>query len=429
VIRTAVTPKAGIGPDNLIPTMTKGNDKNAGPWSQSMSEETFTLMRDILGAPSPVGYEGAMTFGVVEPYFEKTKLKHWKCVKFVGNASIVLDTDPEATDKLTVLVIGHADKIRCQVRTIDEDGKIYIDSDSFLPMTLLGHEVILFSREPGTTSKTRILRGGTIEALGAIHFANAKTRSGDAGVKKEQLYLELQLHGDDRKAQVEALGIRAGDPILLDRKIKRGFGKDSFYGAYLDNGLGVFCAAEVGRMLAEAGGLKNIRCLLAAASHEEIGRMGSRVIAGEMTPDVVIAVDVSHDYAAAPNIGDRRMTPTTMGAGFTLANGAIVSEQLNAIIEAAAEKAGIPYQASVVGRDTGTDGMAAFLAARDAAATSIGFPIRNMHTPSESGHTGDVLAAIHGIVATIQAMDDAAMTRDDFRNGHARLDHAKPITS
>ena len=52
-----------------------------------------------------------------------------------------------------------------------------------------------------------------------------------------------------------------------------------------------------------------------------------------------------------------------------------------------------------------------------------------MHTPSESGHTGDVLAAIHGIVATIQAMDDAAMTRDDFRNGHARLDHAKPITS
>ena len=78
-----------------------------------MTEETFTLMRDILGAPSPVGYEGAMTFGVVEPYFEKTKLENWKCVKFVGNASIVLDTDPGATDKLSIMVVGHADKIRC----------------------------------------------------------------------------------------------------------------------------------------------------------------------------------------------------------------------------------------------------------------------------------------------------------------------------
>jgi endoglucanase len=393
-----------------------------------MTEETFTLMRDILGAPSPVGYEAAMTFGVVEPYFEKTKLKNWKCVKFVGNASIVLDTDPGDTDKLSIMVVGHADKIRCQVRTIGDDGKVWIDSDSFLPMTLLGHEVLLFSREPGSPSKTRVLQGGTIEALGAIHFANAKTRSGDAGIKKEQLYLELQLSGEDRKAQVEALGIRPGDPILIARKIKRGFGTDSFYGAYLDNGLGVFCAAEVGRLLAEAGGVKNVRVMLAAASHEEIGRMGSRVIVGEMTPDVLIAVDVSHDYAAAPGIGDRRMTPTTMGKGFTLATGAIVSEQLNSIIETAATERGIPYQISVVGRDTGTDGMAAVLAGRDAAATSIGFPIRNMHTPSESGHTGDVLAAVHGIVAAIQAMDAAGMTRDDFRAGHVRLDEATPMT-
>lgn len=392
-----------------------------------MPGDQFQLMHDILGAPSPVGMEGAMTFGVVEPYFDKIKLPHWKNVKFVGNASIVLDTDPEATEKLTIMVCGHADKIRCQVRTIGDDGKIWIDSDSFLPMTLLGHEVLLFSREPGHGNKTRILEGGTVEALGAIHFADAATRSGDKGVKKEKLYLELQLSGEDRKAQVEALGIRQGDPIILARKIKRGFGEDSFYGAYLDNGLGVFCAAEVGRLLAEAGGLKNVRCLLAAASHEEIGRMGSRVIAGEMTPDVLIAVDVNHDYKSAPGIGDRRMNPLAMGGGFTLSSGAIASEQLNSIIEAEAEKNGIPYQMSVVGRDTGTDGMASVLAGRDAAATSIGFPIRNMHTPSESGHTRDVLAAIHGIVATIQAMDAANMTRDDFRNGHIRLDQAEPL--
>ncbi len=44
--------------------------------------------------------------------------------------------------------------------------------------------------------------------MGAIHFAPPKFRSGDAGVKPRQLYLELGLHGSDRRAQVEAMGVR-----------------------------------------------------------------------------------------------------------------------------------------------------------------------------------------------------------------------------
>jgi len=407
--------------------MTDAKKKN-GPWAAPMPDDQFTFMRDLLAAPSPVSYEGAMTFGVLEPRFESFKRPNWKTHRFVGNASIVLDTDPDAADsKLTVMVVGHADKIRMQVRSIGEDGKVWIDSDSFLPMTLLGQEVLLFSRLPGDPTRTRVLRGGTIEAIGAIHFADADTRSGAKGIKKEQLYLELHLTGEDRKEQVEELGIRPGDPLLMDRPIRRGFGKDSFTGAYLDNGLGVFVAAEVGKLLAEGPELDHVRVLLAAASHEEIGRMGSRVLAGEMTPDVLIAVDVNHDYEAAPGIERRRMTPLEMGKGFTLTTGAIVSEQLNSIVEAAATEAGIPYQISVSGRDTGTDGMASVLAGRDAAATSIGFPIRNMHTASESGHTGDVLASIHAIERAIRRMDAAKMTRGDFQAGHVRLDRAESV--
>lgn len=73
------------------------------------------------------------------------------------------------------MIVGHADKIRMQVssfflsfyinrlatshwyapyaqttiiakvRHIGKDGKIYIDSDSFLPPTLIGHRVKLFT--------------------------------------------------------------------------------------------------------------------------------------------------------------------------------------------------------------------------------------------------------------------------------------------
>ncbi len=400
-------------------------------WQESMPEEQFEFMRQILAAPSPIGLEGAMTYGVLKPAFEEMKRKSWKIHQFRGNAGLILDTHPGEDDRLTVMIIGHADKIRMQVRSIGDDGKIWINSDSFLPLTLLGHEVALYSEDPDNPGNYRQLKGGTVEALGAIHFADTALRRGKKGVKKEQLYLDLQIHGDDKKEQIEELGVRPGDSILLDRPIRPGFSDDTFVGAYLDNGLGCFVTAEVARLIADEGGLDNVRCLFTIATHEEIGRFGSRVLAGEFRPDVVFGVDVNHDYDAAPGVGDKRYTPLTMGDGCTLSVGSIASEFLNRLVEETAREYDIPVQRDVCGRDTGTDAMAAVLASVDAAATSIGFPIRNMHTISETGHTGDVLAAIHALGKTIQAMDakngGKGLSADDFRQGHPRLDRSEDM--
>lgn len=397
------------------------------PWKKSMPKKQFELMRQILAAPSPVGLEGAMTYGVLKPHFEEISLDGWKVHQFKGNAGIVLDTHPGEDDMLSMMVIGHADKIRMQVRSIGDDGKIWIQSDSFLPGTLIGHEVTLFSRDPEDPGKYRRIEGGTIEALGAIHFADSALRSGDKGIKKEMLYLELQIHGEDTKQQVEDLGISSGDPIILNRHIKPGFSPDTFYGAYLDNGLGCFVAAEIARLVAEHGGFDNIRLLFAIAAYEEIGRLGSRVLVKELDPDIVVGVDVAHDYKAAPGVGDKRFTPNKMGAGYTLSVGSIVSEYFNGIMEIASKKADIPYQKIVKGRDTGTDAMAAVFASVDAAATSIGFPIRNMHTISEAGHTGDVLAAIHAVFEAAKYMDKEGVQREHLLDGHPRLDEATPL--
>lgn len=249
-----------------------------------------------------------------------------------------------------------------------------------------------------------MIEGGTIEALGAIHFSEPAQRTGEKGIKADMLFLELQIHGKNCKAQVEKLGIRAGDPIILNRPIRHGFTKDTFYGAYLDNGLGCFMVSELARLLAK-NPLKNIRVLHTVATHEEIGRFGAASIAGELKPDMLISADVNHDYDAAPGISDRRMNSLAMGRGFTLTNGSVTSAFLNNLIEEACGAAGIPCQIDFAGRDTGTDAMAAALAGFDSAAASVGFPIRNMHTISETGHTGDVLAAIYGMEATLRHMD------------------------
>ncbi|MEE2857888.1 MAG: peptidase M42 [Planctomycetota bacterium] len=393
------------------------------PWDNSMPEDQFGRMKDILSAPSPIGLEAAMTEGVLVPMLEEFIPNDWKIHRFRGNAGVVLDTMPDAPDgTLTVMAIGHADKIRMQVRSIADDGKIWINSDSFLPSTLIGHEVTLFSENPEKPGEYRSISGGTVEALGAIHFAEPAMRDGSKGIKADQLYLELQLSGDERKKQVEALGIRSGDPLLLDRPIRPGFGPDSFVGAYLDNGLGCFVVEEAARLLAAGDAMKNVRYLGAFAAYEEIGRFGSRVMAGVMKPDVIIGVDVNHDYEAAPGIGDKKYTPLKMGKGMTLAVGAIVTAGLNALIQDACKASNIPFQVDVCGRDTGTDAMAGVLASVDSAATSIGFPIRNMHTISESAHTGDVIAAVHALVATLRKMDTEGTSTEDLCSAHPRLD-------
>lgn len=392
-----------------------------------MPDEQFDVMRDILAAPSPVGLESAMTLGVLQPYFESFMPSDWQMHQFVGNAGVVWDSHPGEDDRFSVMLVGHADKIRLQVRKIGSDGKIFVNSDSFLPCTLIGHEVTVFSENPEEPGAYRSLRGGTIEALGAIHFSDPAQRTGDKGIRPNALYLDLQIYGDNKADQIKRLGLRPGDSILLDRPIKRGFSPDTFFGAYLDNGLGCFVTAEVARLVVEAGGTDNIRVLYAIASHEEIGRFGSRVLAGELAPDVLIAIDVNHDYVAAPGIGDRNMQPLEMGKGFTLSCGAIVSEQLNSLIKRVAAKHSIPMQIDVSGRDTGTDGMASVLASVDSAATSIGFPTRNMHTISESAHTGDVLAAIHVLSESLLEIDKQSDPEQFFKASHPRLDQTTEL--
>ena len=85
------------------------------PWAEPMSDKRFDLMRKILAAPSPIGLEASMTRGVLEPYMNTFMPDSWKVHTFKGNAGIVLDTAPDNKDAFSVMVIGHADKIRMPV--------------------------------------------------------------------------------------------------------------------------------------------------------------------------------------------------------------------------------------------------------------------------------------------------------------------------
>ena len=65
-----------------------------------MPKAQFEFMREVLAAPSPIGLEAAMSYGVLKPYFEKLMPKSWAIHQFKGNAGIVVDTHP-GKDEMT----------------------------------------------------------------------------------------------------------------------------------------------------------------------------------------------------------------------------------------------------------------------------------------------------------------------------------------
>ncbi|KAH9256064.1 hypothetical protein BASA81_005840 [Batrachochytrium salamandrivorans] len=405
----------------------------ARPWASRMSEERFSLLKRIIDAPSPVNLEGAMTKGVLEPVFQQIN-PNWKRHRFLGSASLVVDswTNPDKQPKLTVMVVGHADKIRMQVRHIEQStGKVYIDSDSYLPIALLGQRVSLFSEKPHQLGSFIRLQG-TVEALGAIHFGDAAHRSGGKGVSPDMLYLDFGQHGKDAAKRIEALGVKAGDSVLMDSPLRRALADDMVQGAYLDNGIGSFVCADLARVLSlpeYAASLNDVRVLFAIAGHEEIGRFGSRVLANQFNPDVLVAVDVNHDYVNAPGVGAKRFPKIDMAKGFTLSVGAVCSRKLNELIQTASKRAEIPVQLDCVGRDTGTDGMAGVLAAIDCAVASVGVPTRNMHTSSEAASTKDIDACLFGLAETIKLMSEEGVTRSTFLDSHVDLSQAELVTN
>ncbi len=401
------------------------------------TDKEFKLVQDLCAAPSPVGFEAAMIEKVVIPELESFMPSHWKIHRFVGNPGLVLDTAPDAQDVLKVMIIGHADKIRLQVRSIDKDGKIWVNTDSFLPAAIIGHRFDLVIEDKDCKGGYTIMSDLTAQAFGAIHFASEEVRSGKKGVTDKEIYLETGLFGDKRKERLEELGVRPGQAAIFSRSVTRAPAAGTFYGAYLDNALGCFAVIETARRLATLEptprrgkySLPGVRMLLTIASHEEIGLMGSRIAAGEFKPDVVIATDVTHDYEAAPGIADRRYQPIGLGKGAVVTNGTIHSYPLVSMALRIAKEKNIAVQRNFAGRMEGNDSMAAVNASIDAASFSVSFPIRNMHTSSELAHDGDVLAAVDMLTELSLRLSSDRWTRERFKQSHVVLDrgHMAPV--
>jgi endoglucanase len=333
------------------------------------------LLRSLLTAPGPSGYESAPS-------------AVWREAAG-GFAEVTGDTLGSSVARVagtadgpSLAVLGHIDEIGLMVTHVDEHGfAAMLQVGGIRPEVLVGQRVEIATRAgrvPGVVGRKWTRPQRSTDKLDL----ELKDLHIDVGARSREEALELIRIGD--------VAVIAGEPVELagDRIASRS----------LDNRLGAYVALEAARRVADSGGSPG-DVLAVAAVQEEIGDFGgARTSVYSLRPQVALAVDVTG--ATDVPEGDPKLDgEAKLGSGPILNRGSTISPKVFDLLVATAEAEGIEYAVNVSAGDTHTDMDAAYASRAGVATGLISLATRYIHTPTEVVSLEDVEAAVRLVAA------------------------------
>ena len=346
-----------------------------------MSRDLSFLER-LLDAPGPSGFESRAARVWTDE--AETFAESWSDV--VGNSYAAVR--PEA--RPLVLLAGHIDEIGLQVTHADKSGLLYFGGiGGWDPQVLVGQRVrVLGARGdvPGVVGRK------------AVHLIEPKEREKAAKVKK--LWIDV---GAGSREELKELGVRVGDPAVLDAGMVRLAG-DRVASRAIDNRVGAFVVLEALRAVAAGEGRAGV--VAVATAQEEIGYSGggARASAFGLSPDAALVVDVTH-ATDVPDVDKSEVGEHSLGGGPVLTRGSVTHP---AVFEALAETAdanGVPYSIQAAPLRTGTDADAIHLARGGVPTGLVSIPNRYMHSPSEMIAVSDLFRTAELLAAFVARID------------------------
>jgi putative aminopeptidase FrvX len=379
-----------------------------------MSDDFPQVLRDLLAARGPSGYEtapAAVWRAAAEAFGAEVD------TDVVGTPSArvpargkgesgsapppaqgaVAPPDPDAVPvgPRRLVVMGHIDEIGLIVTHIDDEGFLWFrEVGGWDAQILVGQRVVLGTREgelPGVIGKK------------PIHLLRDEERKKVAEVR--DLHIDIGARDGAQARELVRVGdvaVIAGDPVELPN--------GRIASRALDNRLGSFVALEAARLVAQAGGAE-WELVAVAAAQEETTFGGSRTSAFSLEPDAAIVVDVTH-ATDAPGIEVKESGKHPLGSGPVLSRGSTLHPRLFELLHDTAEREGIPFTVEAIGRNTGTDADAVHLSRGGVPTALVSIPLRYMHSPVELVELADVHAAARLIAAAARTFGaDASLVR------------------
>jgi putative aminopeptidase FrvX len=296
-----------------------------------------------------------------------------------GNLVLHFGDGKKEAKTARIAIVAHMDEIGYEVKKIEEDGRLQVDSlGGGYAQYFLGHVVLIHKKDGSRTGGVLELPSGW-EKPGFEWPLSMRSIDDPAHV-----YV-----GTQSKKETEELGIAIGDFITIPKEYRELLGTRASARSFDDR---VGCAALIEAANAIGPDLPGRDVTFVWSTREELGLEGAAAFADQAakegrSPDFVFAIDtfVSSDSP----LESKRFADATIGNGFVVRavdnSNTVPREYVDRVVAMAREHS-IPVQYGVTGG--GNDG--AVFVRYGAVDVAMGWPLRYAHSPGEVIDTKDM---------------------------------------
>lgn len=329
------------------------------------------LLRRLSNAPGLSGFEDEVQELVrsqLDLTCDETRLDR------LGNVIGLKRGIGAAEAPVRVVLAAHVDEIGMMVK--------YIEPTGFIRFAPVG------GVQAAASTSQRVVIHGREQVQGVVIPGN---RTDDKALTLDDLVIDLGLPVDEVRKVVEV-----GDPITYAQEFVE-LSADVVMGRNFDDRIGTFCMLEAIDRVGET----RVDVYAVSTVQEEVGVRGMPVAAFAIEPDIGIALDGSLCRSGEMDRQARDVTcEFGQGTGiYVMDRLTIGAPRLVAFLVELCKSHEIPFQRNVGG---GTDASAIQRTRTGALATTVGAPVRYMHSTVQLCHVGDIEATIELIVAFLE---------------------------
>ena len=342
-----------------------------------------TLLQKLADAPGPPGFEEpvrAIMVGEMKPLASEP-------IRYDGLGSVIAQqgkTGPR------IMIDAHMDELGGMVRRVTPTG--------YLTMQMLGgwlDQALVDQRWIIVGSKGPV---HAITGIRDIHVASADERT--KVFPRDQLYLDV---GAKTAAEVEAMGITAGDPVVPDAPFLVMNGTHNYLGKAWDDRIG--CAVLLEAMRRTATMPHANQLFYVATTQEEVGLRGGRTAAQTVKPEIGIALEggITGDVP----FGRPEETQVKLGAGpgmFLYDSSTIANRKMVAYTRRTAAAKRLPLQADLV-QGYGDDSAEMQMTNGGTPTINLVVPVRYTHSHNGIVNRQDFDQTVELVVGMLVGMD------------------------
>ena len=351
-------------------------------------DRTVTLLQQLTDAPGPPGFEEPIRKVMVDAMKPLAG-----SLTFDGLGSIIAT---QGTDGPRVMVDAHMDELGGVIRRVTPRGLLTMQMlGGWLDQALVDQRWIII----GSKGPVRAITG-----IRDVHVVPAEERG--RVYSRDSLFLDV---GAATEAEVAAMGIGPGDPVVPDAPFTVMNGTGNYLAKAWDDRVGCGVVIEAMRRLATLPHPNQI--VWTITTQEEVGLRGAETAAASIKPLLAIAIEggITGDVFG----GRAEETQGKLGAGpgiFLYDSSALPNRKLVELVRRTAAEKTLPLQTDLV-QGYGDDSAAIQRSNGGVPTVNLVVPIRYTHAHNGIMNRRDFDQMVDLLVALLQKLDAATVAR------------------